>query len=139
MVTDFGKEKWRGWGAGEEETLFSPINPFAILILFVHIQIKYFNFFLSFSHEHVFIDLQEREEGGERENTDATEKHLSLPPVGTLTRDRMGNLGLCPDRGWNPPTFGVQDDTPTTEPPRQDCFSKLDKENFKVTGGNLIF
>ena len=46
----------------------------------------------------IFIDLRERKE----------ERNISwLPPVHVPTGDQTCNLGMCPDREWNPQPFGV--------------------------------
>ena len=36
-----------------------------------------------------------------------------LPPTHDPTRDKAHNLGMCPDQGLNPHTFGVWDNDPT--------------------------
>ena len=45
----------------------------------------------------MFIDLRERE------------TWIDWPLVHTPTRDRTHNLGMCPDQGLNPQSFGVRD------------------------------
>lgn len=36
-----------------------------------------------------------------------------LPLTQTLTGDRTGNLGVCPDEEWNLQPFSLQDGAPT--------------------------
>ena len=69
-----------------------------------------------FSSPEDFLLLLEREEEREREERymDVRERNIDcLPSIRAPTRDRTHNLGMCPDWGWNPQTFGAQDNTPT--------------------------
>ena len=70
-----------------------------------------------FSSPEDFLLLLEREEERERERgreMDVKERNIDcLPSVRAPTGDRTHNLGMCPDWGSNPQTFGVQDNTPT--------------------------
>ena len=53
---------------------------------------------------------------GERETERDRERQRNihrLPPVRAPTRDEIHNLGMCPDRGSNPPPFGAWSNTPT--------------------------
>ena len=81
---------------------FSPLRP-----------IDFF-FFRVLTQGYVFIDFRKREKqgGGERETLMRERNIDQLPPIHTLTEDQTHNLGMCPDRGLNPQTFGAQGDAP---------------------------
>ena len=55
----------------------------------------------------------ERERERKREKHNVREKHPTLPPVHTPTRDRTHSLGMCPDQESNPQPFGVWENAPT--------------------------
>ena len=58
----------------------------------------------------MFIDLREREEGGERDR---------LPPISTLTGDWNYNLGVCPDQDQTHHLLVYGTTLQPTEPPGQ--------------------
>ena len=60
------------------------------------------------------LDLRERRgREGERETLMWVSTANQMPPLHAPTGDGTRNLGMCPDRGSNPRTFGVRDNPPT--------------------------
>ena len=72
-------------------------------------------------HPRTFFFIAFRERGREREKHQCETETLTICLLYALrlgilhaqARDGTHNVGMCPDREWNPQPFGERDDTPT--------------------------